>query len=112
MWMELGGGAPDLDRRLCVHSRGGVCELHGPGAKLKWKPDMRARRARGGGVEARGGGRGGRIYRYVCDLGPNGNAVRQQRLSFVDPQDTGDARNSPISRRHNSTTWGNNYDDV
>ena len=76
---------------------------------------MRARRARGGGVVARGGGRGGRIYRYVCDLGPNGNAVRQQRLAFVNQHVTRDTRNPPNSRGHISTsrtTTGGNDDAV
>ena len=33
-----GGNRPPETPKRCTHSKGGVCSLHGPGAKWCWKP--------------------------------------------------------------------------
>ena len=33
-----GGNRPPETQKRCTHSKGGVCSLHGPGAKWCWKP--------------------------------------------------------------------------
>ena len=62
----------------CHYRRGGVCTEHGPGAKRHWKPTWKKTVGRGGRVQYEYT----RTYYYTCDLGPNGRAVGQQRLSF------------------------------
>ena len=59
--------------RRCKHAKGGVCDVHGPGAKLRWKPIIK--------------GEGDpwdktKEYFYVCDLTKNAKKWKQTRLSF------------------------------
>ena len=72
----LGGHAKG--GQVCEHKKGGICTIHGAGAKLKWRPATKGTRGRGG---ARGKWDGQREYFYACDLGPTGNVMKQKKLS-------------------------------
>ena len=69
-----------LLHRGCSYKKGGVCRIHGGGAKLKFKPSW---------VTTRGAnGEEVRTYQkksyYVCDLGQQGGGrLRQQGISFA-----------------------------
>ena len=54
----------------CVHSRGGVCTLHGPGAKERWRPKGEKKIV----VDKNGKKRTtfDKEYFWVCDLTPRG----------------------------------------
>ena len=94
--------------RPCVHKKGGICEVHGAGAKLRWRPA----KGRGGKWD------GKRQYFYECDLGPAGNVVRQQRLPFVrtasskktTPHGNGNVDDNNENFSNFSTTTGGNTD--
>lgn len=51
----------------CVHSKGGVCSVHGKGALLRWKPSAKktSPKVEGGRSVDKYEGK----YNYVCDLG-------------------------------------------
>ena len=68
------GGQRERDE--CVYRRGGVCEKHGPGAKLYWKPLNKPAPGPGGKMVTR-------HYYYSCDVGPRGRGrLKQTTLSF------------------------------
>ena len=92
-----GGGkeTPETPQR-CTHSKGGVCSLHGPGAKWCWKPIPVGRRKPGPS---------GKLitkeYFWRCDVGLTGRKLKQTRISFggtVDDERRGD--NAGTRRRH------------
>ena len=64
-----------------MHSRGGVCSLHGPGAKYRWRPKGENRIV----VDANGRKKTtfDKEYFWACDLAPSGGKkLTQTRLSF------------------------------
>ena len=72
------GGLPGRSpttRKKCEYKKGGVCSIHGPGARLTWKPVRVPNPAPGEKKTTR-------LYSYVCEVGPGGGALRQPRLSF------------------------------
>ena len=63
-----------VSKDVCVHEKGGRCNVHGEGAKLKWKP-----------VQTRQVGPGGKVilstkreYFYKCDLDMTGQKRMKQ----------------------------------
>ena len=63
----------------CQHARGGVCRVHGPGAKKKFRP-VRVT------VFGQDGKEVTRIKQksyYTCDVGTGGTRLLQTRLSFI-----------------------------
>ena len=97
-------------REACIHAKGGVCAVHGPGAKRGWRPV----------VEWVMGPRGKMIKQYtkkretyyLCDVDRNGLVRRQARLSFTggdievedNPQILKPKQKSTLNR---TTTGGN-----
>ena len=75
MSSQRGTGEDVRLRRYCSYTRGGICHLHGPGARRMWRPARRGARGRHGEDYTR-------VYSYVCDLGPRGRGLRQATLSF------------------------------
>ena len=73
----------------CSYTAGGVCSLHGPGAKLRWKPIV-------GEYVPGVRGEKKRHYFYVCMKKPGGTprgrGLRQTTLAFV--RVTEDTRNT------------------
>ena len=70
---------PSLLDRECIHTRDGVCSLHGPGATRYWKPVRVRKRGADGSISTE---MKRRPY-HVCDLGPRGRGrLRQSRLGF------------------------------
>ena len=74
-------GRGRLVARPCVHKKGGVCTIHGPGAKLKWRPSWVTIQGPDGVARREYE----RFYWYECDLMPGGRGgrARQSRLSLV-----------------------------
>ena len=68
-----------VDGKDCVHTAGGVCNIHGEGARLTWKVVVKKTIGPGGRVIRK---KDGRKYFYVCDIGPRGHAMKQTRISF------------------------------
>ena len=70
------------DGMTCEHKKGGVCVLHGPGAKLRWKPI-------GPKIVTYVNGKKktsyNKDYFYVCDLGllGSGKTMKQTMLSLL-----------------------------
>ena len=60
-------------RNNCVHSKGGICSIHGAGAKLKWKPSARRMPDKK---------KSSREYFYVYDVGLGERRLMQTRLLF------------------------------
>ena len=85
---ERGVRRNTMDDRLmgpCRHDKDGVCNIHGGGAKWRWRPDPR--------VEIQPDGRRkfvkGKEYFWACDVTPGRNRrVTQTRLSFVSDRKT------------------------
>ena len=85
---ERGKRRNTMDDRLmgpCKHDKDGVCNIHGGGAKWRWRPDPR--------VEIQPDGRKkfvkGKEYFWACDVTPGRNRrVSQTRLSFVSDRKT------------------------
>ena len=59
--------------RVCSYAKGGVCAIHGPGAKLRWKP-----------VTTGNGDKWDKTkkYFYVCDESIRDRKLKKTRLSF------------------------------
>ena len=56
----------------CTYEKGGVCWIHGPGAKLRWKQGMKTT-----------DGKRKRVYYYEFDPEPGGvKKMKQVKLSF------------------------------
>ena len=71
----------------CVHARGGVCTIHGPGAKLRWRfGGKETERDKDGQLKTTAR----RIYFYVCNPGQQGGGggkkLTQTRLSLGDSE--------------------------
>ena len=62
--------------KVCTYRKGGVCDIHGPGAKYHWKPIRNP-------VPGPDGKLLTRRYYWVCEIGPKGRGkLRQTKLSF------------------------------
>ena len=76
---ELEAGPSTPGPRVCSYSKGGgVCDIHGPGAKYHWRPIRKEDQMPGpdGKVKTR-------HYYWVCKLGPKGRGIlRQQKLQL------------------------------
>ena len=59
--------------RRCNHAKGGICAVHGPGAKLRWRPVIKGV---GDAWDKT------KEYFYVCDLSKKAKKWKQTRLSF------------------------------
>ena len=82
----------------CVHARGGVCTIHGPGAKLRWRfGGKETDRDKDGQLKTTAK----RIYFYVCSPGQQGGGgakkwtqtrlssfVQKRKTTAVDQEDT------------------------
>ena len=65
---------------VCTYYRGGVCRIHGRGARRTWRKTLRTVLGPGGKPEVREV----RQTSYVCDLGPGGVLkLRQTTLSSL-----------------------------
>ena len=104
------GGSSTPGPRVCTYSKGGgVCDIHGPGAKYHWRPIKKEDQVMGpdGKVKKR-------FYYWVCKLGPKGRGIlRQQKLQFggmrnqVEGGISGDSRNNNNNNGlEDSTTTG------
>ena len=62
-----------VSSRRCNHAKGGVCAVHEPGAKLRWRPVTKGE----GDVWDKT-----KEYFYVCDLNKTAKKLKQTRLSF------------------------------
>ena len=67
-----------------MHLKGGICTIHGPGAKRKWEPAPRTILGPDGEMirEYR------RRYWYECDLAPGGRGRRLRQLKLSCGQST------------------------
>ena len=85
-----------LQSRPCVHKEGGVCTIHGPGAKLRWRPSCKTVQGEGKKKKYE------RVYWYECDLMPGGRGgrVRQLRLSFG--KTTPKRKTTPVRRQEDN----------
>ena len=65
----------DVQRpRVCTYQKGGICDIHGGGAKLRWKPVGK----KVVGKELK------RITWYECkDIGTNGKKLKQSRITLA-----------------------------
>ena len=80
-------GGPGTDDKACHYEKGGRCNVHGPGAKLHWKP----RRVATTGPDGRKVFEVKRHYFYECDLAPvprgmvagRGIKVKQTKMTFL-----------------------------
>ena len=92
---------PDTQQGVCVHSKGGVCSIHGPGAKLRWRFDGKEKvRTEEGRLKTTAK----RLYFYVCGPKPNGggekNKLKQSRLSsFIKTKKTTAENDEDTSNR-------------
>ena len=71
-----GEGLPVTPQR-CTHSKGGVCSVHGPGAKCCWKPIPVGRRIPGPNVKMVT-----KEYYWRCDVNRAGKKLKQTRILF------------------------------
>ena len=73
--------SPGIHRK-CVHTRKGVCSIHGPGAKYRWRPGTKMVTEVDGVVKYETT----KIYYWVCDLGTKGMKLQQTGMSrFLSP---------------------------
>ena len=83
-----GGGKGVTDQaQHCVHTRGGVCSTHGPGAKWCWEPLPMS--------ERRLGPNGKMIIRrhfWRCEVNARGKMMTQTRLPFKKKDDDDDKK--------------------
>ena len=71
--------ATTRSRRGCNHDEEGVCDVHGRGAVLKWKPNYKMTRGKNGKTYKKYE----KLWYYACDLSLDGGAkLTQPRLSF------------------------------
>ena len=90
--------AKTTDERKCEHKKGGICLLHGPGAKLRMRPI-------GPKIVSYVNGRKKtsfeKEYFYVCDLGPmgSGKKLKQTKLSFLAMKTTDGGDNAILGLR-------------
>ena len=74
---QVGGEGHPVTPQRCTHSMGGVCSIHGPGAKWCWKPIP---------VGKRKPGPNGKLvtkeYYWRCDVSMTGKKLKQTRISF------------------------------
>ena len=72
---------PATQRGVCVHSKGGVCSIRGPGAKLRWRfGGKETERTKEGQLKTTSK----RVYFYVCGPRPKlgeEKILKQSRLS-------------------------------
>ena len=66
----------DAKVQVCTHLKGGICTVHGPGAKLCWTP---GKWVKGEKIEEK------RNYFYVCESNkkPKKKGLIQMKLSFA-----------------------------
>ena len=107
-----GAGMANLDRTAgarrpstgpCVYKKGGVCSLHGPGARRRWKPVRTREVGADGAVRMKTT----RLYYYECDVGDKG-VRRQNKLSFGSGNRT--TRTPGQQTLENFTSTGGNTD--
>ena len=63
--------------RKCIHTKKGVCSIHGPGAKYRWRPGTKRVTGEDGVIE----NVKTKIYYWLCDLGPKGRGLQQTSIS-------------------------------
>ena len=59
--------------RVCTYRKGGVCDVHGPGAKYHWRPIKKEDQVPGPDGKLKT-----RHYFWVCKLGPKGRGMLRQ----------------------------------
>ena len=76
---ELEAGPSTPGPRVCSYSKGGgLCDIHGPGAKSHWRPIRKEDQMPGPDGKMKT-----RHYYWVCKLGPKGRGIlRQQKLQL------------------------------
>ena len=68
--------------RKCVHTKKGVCSIHGSGAKERWRPGNKVVSIVGGVKKYETT----KIYYWECDLGAKGRKLQQTGISkFLSP---------------------------
>ena len=68
-----GLGGHGVSASGCTYTRGGICSIHGPGAKRKWRPV----RGEGGAWD-----KTTKKHYYVCDLSMSARKLKQTKLLF------------------------------
>ena len=63
--------------RKCVHTKKGVCSIHGPRAKYRWRPGTERVTVEDGVMKTEKT----KIYYWLCDLGPKGRGLQQTGIS-------------------------------
>ena len=88
--VENEGGSSTPGPKVCSYSKGGgICDVHGPGAKYHWRPIPKEDQVPGPDGKLKT-----RLYYWVCRLGPKGRGIlRQQKLQF------GGVRNQVVGDR-------------
>ena len=71
--MLPGLGGHGVSASGCTYTRGGICSIHGPGAKRKWRPV----RGEGGAWD-----KTTKKHYYVCDLSMSARKLKQTKLLF------------------------------
>ena len=104
--VEREGGSNTPGPRVCSYSKGGgICDVHGPGAKYHWRPIKKEDQVPGPDGKLKT-----RFYYWVCRLGPKGRGIlRQQKLQFGGVRNQVEGDRSDDSRKkeaEDSTTTG------
>ena len=92
---------PATQQGVSVHSKGGVCSIHGPGAKLRWRfGGKETERTKEGQLKTTAK----RVYFYVCGPRPKGGdekkKLKQSRLSsFIKTKKTTAENNEDTNNR-------------
>ena len=90
-------GAVGGTQRVCHHTKDGVCDLHGPGAKWIWRP-VPVKNPVPGGKKTR------KQHYWECEVNVRGKMMKQTRISFR-------KMNSNVDRGDNKGHDGNTLTD-
>ena len=63
-------------REKCVHAKGGICEVHGDGARYTWKPTFTKQVGPDGKITVVKG-------KEYCDISQNHRKLTQTKISFL-----------------------------
>ena len=66
-------------RGRCVHAKGGICDIHGPGAKYTWRPIF----IKETGPDGKTTMVKSKEWFYVCDISQDNKKLKQTKISFM-----------------------------
>ena len=66
-------------RERCVHAKGGICQVHGPGARYTWKPIFIKEVGPDGEISVVKS----KEWFYICDISQDNKKLKQTKISFM-----------------------------